>query len=77
MDQVDNFINAKDTLRVLTELRKKELEWVDKKRKASTKGMAHAKPKKRACDSRREEAPPKGHGFRFDQPVLTIHQDDR
>lgn len=39
MDQVDNFINDKDTLHALTELRRKELEPADKKGKASAKGQ--------------------------------------
>lgn len=47
MDQANSFINADDTLLALTEPRKKELEWANKKWKTPTKGKAREKPEKR------------------------------
>ncbi|XP_040990914.1 uncharacterized protein LOC121238137 [Juglans microcarpa x Juglans regia] len=74
IDQADNFINAKDTLQALTEPRKKELQRAERKARAPANAKAYEKQEKSSQDKRREEAPTRGLGPRFNRPVLTIHE---
>lgn len=66
MDHVDNFISVNDTLYVLTEPRKKKLEWVDKKIKALPRDSTRKKVERRPRDRRKEEPSSKSIGYRLD-----------
>lgn len=72
-DQVDGFINTKDTIWALTEPKKIELEQAGRKAKASIKAKAHEKTRKGQQDRRRDEVPTsRGMGPRYDRFTLSV-----